>query len=200
MMSFLVGNVSCFKSKHTRWHTSKHTRWSLTEGEVVGTVSQWVEKGHCTTSIPHILLHKEHLRRDNLTVPLDLSLLLLLILCVLCRKTRSQMSMPYLLKCLACSQRYAGEPLWGEHHCVSLVLSPCAPPGEKQSGEQSQISWAYYSKVVRTNEIARSVIISKHLPYNDDKKNCSSPFKYPYFIGVGFPQNITRLHCRKSMR
>ena len=42
---------------------------------------------------------------------------------------------------------------------VSLVTSPCAPPGEKRSGERSRISWAYYPKVVRTNEIARSVII-----------------------------------------
>ena len=33
-------------------------------------------------------------------------------------------------------------------------------PGEKQSGEQSHISWAYSPKVVRTNEIARSVIIT----------------------------------------
>ena len=42
-----------------------------------------------------------------------------------------------------------------------LSLVPClhAPPGEKRSGEQSPISWAYYSKVVMTNEIARSVII-----------------------------------------
>ena len=42
----------------------------------------------------------------------------------------------------------------------SLVSSPRAPPGEKQSGEQSRISWAYYTKAVRTNEIARSVIIT----------------------------------------
>ena len=41
---------------------------------------------------------------------------------------------------------------------TSLVPSPCAPPGEKRSGEQSQIS--YSPKVVRTNEIARSVIIT----------------------------------------
>ena len=42
----------------------------------------------------------------------------------------------------------------------SLVTSPQVPPGKKQSGEQSQISWAYYPRVVRTNEIARSVIIT----------------------------------------
>ena len=42
----------------------------------------------------------------------------------------------------------------------SLVTSPCTPPGEKRSGERSRISWAYYPKVVRTNKIARSVIIT----------------------------------------
>ena len=31
------------------------------------------------------------------------------------------------------------------------------PPGEKQSGEPSQISWAHYPKVVK---IVRSVIIT----------------------------------------
>ena len=91
MMSFLAGKVSCFKSKHTSWHTSQPL-WSPTEGEVLSTVSQRVEKAHCSTSIPHILLHEEHLRRDNLTVPLDLSLLLLLILCVLCWKTWSHVN------------------------------------------------------------------------------------------------------------
>ena len=48
----------------------------------------------------------------------------------------------------------------GRHIVVSLVTSPCAPLGEKRSGERSRISWAYYSKAVRTNEIARSVIIT----------------------------------------
>ena len=42
----------------------------------------------------------------------------------------------------------------------SLVPSPRVPPGEKQSGEQSHTSWAYYPKVVMTNEITRSVIIT----------------------------------------
>ena len=42
----------------------------------------------------------------------------------------------------------------------SLVTSPRAPPGEKWSGEGSRISWAYYPKAVRTNQIARSVIIT----------------------------------------
>ena len=47
-----------------------------------------------------------------------------------------------------------------KHPCTSLVTSPRAPPGEKRSGERSRISWAYYLKAVRTNEIARSVIIT----------------------------------------
>ena len=42
---------------------------------------------------------------------------------------------------------------------TSLVTSPRAPPSKKRSGERSRISWAYYPKAVRTNEIARSVII-----------------------------------------
>ena len=42
----------------------------------------------------------------------------------------------------------------------SLVPSPRAPPGEKRSGQQSRISWDYSPKVVRTNEIARSVVIT----------------------------------------
>ena len=62
----------------------------------------------------------------------------------------------------------------------SLVLRPRAPPGEKRSGERSRISWAYYPKRVMTNEIARSVIITLHFPYNS--KICSSPFEYPYLF------------------
>ena len=57
---------------------------------------------------------------------------------------------------------------------------PHAPPGEKRSGERSRISWAYYPKVVMTNEIARLVIITKHFPYNS--KICSSPFEYQYLF------------------
>ena len=45
----------------------------------------------------------------------------------------------------------------------SLVPRPRAPPGEKRSGERSQIPWAYYPKRVMTNDIARSVIITLHL-------------------------------------
>ena len=44
----------------------------------------------------------------------------------------------------------------------SLIVCPAlfAPLGEKLSGEQNQISWAYSQKVVRTNEIVRLAIIS----------------------------------------
>ena len=42
----------------------------------------------------------------------------------------------------------------------SLVTSPRAPPGEKRSGERSRISWAYSPKRWKTNEIARSLIIT----------------------------------------
>ena len=38
--------------------------------------------------------------------------------------------------------------------------NPHVPPGEKRSGEQSWISGGYCQKVVRTTEIARSVIIT----------------------------------------
>ena len=43
----------------------------------------------------------------------------------------------------------------------SLVPTPRAPPGEKRSGEQSRISWAYSPKRWKTNEIARSLIITR---------------------------------------
>ena len=33
-----------------------------------------------------------------------------------------------------------------------------APPSEKQSGERSRISWACSPKLVKTNQIARSLI------------------------------------------
>ena len=46
----------------------------------------------------------------------------------------------------------------------SLVFSPRAPTSEKQSGERSQISWASYPEAVKTNEIARSVIIIMYHP------------------------------------
>ena len=42
----------------------------------------------------------------------------------------------------------------------SLVPSPRAPPGDKRSGEQSRISWAYSPKRWKSNEIARSLIIT----------------------------------------
>ena len=42
----------------------------------------------------------------------------------------------------------------------SFMPTPSVLPSEKRSGEQSQISWDYYPKVIRTNEIVRSVIIT----------------------------------------
>ena len=57
----------------------------------------------------------------------------------------------------------------------SLVFNLCTPPGEKQSGEQSCISWAYFQTVVMTNEIARLVIITWNFPYNSKiySNNCT---------------------------
>ena len=43
---------------------------------------------------------------------------------------------------------------------VSCHTCTHTPPGEKWSGKQSQISWAYYPNGVMTNEIVRSVIIT----------------------------------------
>ena len=49
----------------------------------------------------------------------------------------------------------------GRGYRISLMPSPhAAPTGEKRSGEQSRISWAYSLKVVRTNEVVKSVIIT----------------------------------------
>ena len=62
----------------------------------------------------------------------------------------------------------------------SLVPRLCVPHCEKQSGELSRISWAYYPKRVMTNEIARLVIITYHFPYNG--KISSSAFGYPYLF------------------
>ena len=63
---------------------------------------------------------------------------------------------------------------------ASLVPRLHTPPGKKRSGERSRISRAYYPKRVMTNEIARSVIIMLHFPYNS--KICSSPFEHPYLF------------------
>ena len=49
---------------------------------------------------------------------------------------------------------------------VSLVPTRCVPPSEKWSGECSRISWAYSQKLVKTNDIARLLIITWHFPYN----------------------------------
>ena len=53
-----------------------------------------------------------------------------------------------------------------------LVPRPHTPPSEKQSGEQSWISWACYQNVVRTDEIVRLVIIC----------TCISLLEYPYLF------------------
>ena len=44
------------------------------------------------------------------------------------------------------------DSMWGKEkeERLCLVPSPRAPPGEKWSGEQSRIPWAYSPKVVRT--------------------------------------------------
>ena len=47
------------------------------------------------------------------------------------------------------------EEQYPKESTTNLVPSPYVPPSEKRSGEQSRIYWAYYPKVVRTNEIAR---------------------------------------------
>ena len=41
---------------------------------------------------------------------------------------------------------------------LSLVPVRAHLPARKDLGERSRISWAYYPKAVKTNEIARSVI------------------------------------------
>ena len=64
---------------------------------------------------------------------------------------------------------------------ATLVSCPArAPLGEKLSGKWSRISWAYSPKQWKTNEIARSLIITQYFPYNF--KIYSSPFKYSYFF------------------
>ena len=57
------------------------------------------------------------------------------------------------------------------------------PTSEKQSGEQSWTFGAYFSKL-KTNRIARSLIIMYHFPYNS--KISSSPFEHLYFFWGGF--------------
>ena len=61
--------------------------------------------------------------------------------------------------------------------CISLMPSLCVPPGKKRSGEQSQTLWAYFPKVVRTNEIARWIIIS---PYNSKSLFISIRVSVPF--------------------
>ena len=40
-----------------------------------------------------------------------------------------------------------------------VVSSLCMPPDEKQSGERSWISWAYFQNMIRTDEVVRLLII-----------------------------------------
>ena len=68
----------------------------------------------------------------------------------------------YTLKLQVCVRMSSGlgisfPKVKGKH---SLVPSPHTPPGKKWSSEQSVISWAYSPKVVKTNEIVRSVIVT----------------------------------------
>ena len=65
---------------------------------------------------------------------------------------------------------------------TSLVPRPCTPPGEKRSGERSQISWAYSPKVVRTNgdcEIGNYYVA---LPL---QQFISTPVSVPVLSGFG---------------
>ena len=67
---------------------------------------------------------------------------------------------------------------------TSLMPCPCMPPGDKRSGEQSRISWAYYPKRVMTNENARLVIITWNFPYNSKFVHCHSSIR-TFFERVG---------------
>ena len=49
----------------------------------------------------------------------------------------------------------------------SLVPTPRATPGDKRSGEQSRISWAFSPKRWKTNEIVRSLIINTPLQHSN---------------------------------
>ena len=63
---------------------------------------------------------------------------------------------------------------------VVVVLCPHTPPGEKRSGEQSQIPWALFPK---SGKDQRDCEISNYyvaLPYNS--KICLSPFEYLYLF------------------
>ena len=60
---------------------------------------------------------------------------------------------------------------------ASLMSLSFVPPGEKWSGERSQISWAYFPKVVRTNEICEIGNSYVALPVKQIKKK--SLLEYP---------------------
>jgi len=61
-------------------------------------------------------------------------------------------------------------------------------PVRNGCGEQSQISWAHSPKLVKTNEIARSLIITLHFLYN--RKMCSCQIEYPQLFWAGLPENV----------
>ena len=89
--------------------------------------------------------------------------------------------------------------------CATVLLTTCnvpteqyskshaPPPGEKQSGEQSWISWVCYPKVVRTNEIARSVII------RSTSLTTISPLEYPHLFERVCCKIFLGWHSRKSV-
>ena len=80
-------------------------------------------------------------------------------MCGICEKDISMAESAHLKPVRLCYYRSV-LVLLGRLVKTSLMPSPRTPPSEKWSGECSQIPWAYSSKVVRTNEVARSVIIT----------------------------------------
>ena len=64
------------------------------------------------------------------------------------------------------------------------------PPGEKQSGKQTQNFWAYSQKVVRTKEIVRSLITSL---------SAVKGFISTWVFRTGFGTKCSRLHCHRRL-
>ena len=60
---------------------------------------------------------------------------------------------------------------------LSLMPRPHTPPSKKRSGEWSQISWAYFQNVLRTNQIVR---LLHHFSYSS--KICLSSWVSPYSL------------------
>lgn len=76
----------------------------------------------------------------------------------------------------------------------SLVPSLHVPQGKKWSGEQCQISWAYFQKAVMTNEIVRSLIVM----YTVLTIAISTQLSVPLSEQV-WHKMIGRLHCQKRV-